>query len=478
MARLVSKTEARQVVERHEALMGAVRTIINGRNELKITISEDIRLVLREQMLEQLRGIPVEKLDFSKTSQRVGALKRHGLATLEDVYLMPQSQPESFGIGRYDASEIMSTVASVAEDILKEQRLDMASACRTEAFEKLINDLYVYAGIRDMAASCEYIVRRYSGSIELYIDCLQPAVSDTKWLLTPERGRQDALRAFDKLNELFTSDSYGAALDGFAGQLDALRNVSTDEAWREYSDNRSFFADIARSIAPEKILSDDTFGIAQDLIETVRMREIFTEELKCDLTETQKWGVRYIIDRGNAFLADRDRSSRMLQTIAAMASLRHSGGRHFIILCDEMAVSGWCEGVERFSVLKAYGLTGASSDAATNKWLHDGGVAVACMDSAADIALPFGFRVCMMAVDDAQFLYTSERRGSDVRRLGFCSDRLLFLSGTVTENDSEQLLPLIAMLRADVAGELENLTALKKRSEFKKTLSQVFLRRA
>ena len=48
MARLVSKTEARQVVERHEALMGAVRTIINGRNELKITISEDIRLVLRE----------------------------------------------------------------------------------------------------------------------------------------------------------------------------------------------------------------------------------------------------------------------------------------------------------------------------------------------------------------------------------------------------------------------------------------------
>ena len=326
--------------------------------------------------------------------------------------------------------------------------------------------------------ACRSLITANDGMISDAIDNLDCAANGLKWLLSFGAGKQRAIEAYEQLKVLLEGE-YGQNVQRALTEVEELENVSDIQAWEEFERYPVRFFNILESVVPSLLGNDDSvYGLPENLVREIQDECFFPEGLLCELRRYQEWGVKYMLHQGRALLGDEMGLGKTVQAIATMVSLKNTNATHFVVVCPASVITNWCREIGQKSKLRVTKVHGARREAALVSWVKLGGVAVTTYETTAYFVLGNDFKFSLMVVDEAHYIKNAKaQRSINVRKLCEHTERLLFMTGTALENNVDEMVSLIQILRPDIFLSMRGISFMAAAQQFREQIAPVYYRR-
>ena len=365
-------------------------------------------------------------------------------------------------------------------DLFKLVDIDGISKDNIYSLRKLIND------IKDNAKS--------NAKLKINIDNQSDAYKKLLSELIKYYKVNEQLNLINKLDNKYINDlietnndielskqlngDYGKACSSIFSALDDIEKDSSNPFDYFKTNSVSLITTLEKLVPDVTLNMDDNYGLPKDIVEEVKKQDIKQAGLKCELRNYQKWGVKYILNQKKVLLGDEMGLGKTIQAIAAMVSLNNEGENKFLVVCPASVIINWCKEISDKSTLRVIKIYGQDKQAQLDKWIKEGGVAVTTYETTSMIKLSDGFKFSMLIVDEAHYIKNYETiRSTSVREICKYSDRILFMSGTALENNVDEMINLIKILRPDIAKKLIGKEYLAQANSFKEIITPVYYRR-
>ncbi|MBO4547781.1 MAG: DEAD/DEAH box helicase [Abditibacteriota bacterium] len=273
----------------------------------------------------------------------------------------------------------------------------------------------------------------------------------------------------------------GEALSGIVKEWTEPRSpkiLSALDAWDIYGKNSiEIFGMLERLLPDLFTVSEEggVYGLPEELAEEIACEDLDTRGLECTLRTYQEWGVRYILRQKRTLLGDEMGLGKTVQAIAAMVSVRNSGGYHFLVICPAAVIANWTREIEKFSDITAYRIHGQGKEETIKKWRSEGGCAVMSYEGTGIFTDGDRTPIDLLVADEAHYIKNPEaQRTQRAEKLASRAGRVLFMTGTPLENKREEMVSIIKMLQPEVSRSLSG--PLSPR-EFREALIPVYYRR-
>lgn len=169
---------------------------------------------------------------------------------------------------------------------------------------------------------------------------------------------------------------------------------------------------------------------------------------------------------------------KTIQAIATMVSLKNIGATHFLVVCPASVLANWCREVNKHSKLKATMIHGRTRYSAFNSWVKTGGVAVTTFETTQHINFDDSYTFSLLVVDEAHYIKNPKaRRSINTERLAKHAQRILFMTGTAIENNVDEMINLIKILRPEIANDIRSLAFMSSAPQFREKIAPVYYRR-
>jgi SNF2 family DNA or RNA helicase len=169
---------------------------------------------------------------------------------------------------------------------------------------------------------------------------------------------------------------------------------------------------------------------------------------------------------------------KTIQAIAALAHLRATGGKHFLVVCPASVLINWLREVNARSRLTAYQLHGPARELNVRRWVDRGDVGVTTYESLQSLRLPPEVQIAMLVVDEAHYVKNPDaQRSRNVNALAKRCGRVVFLTGTPMENRVDEFKNLVGYLQPQLVGNVQTRHAIVGPDAFRKAVAPVYLRR-
>lgn len=479
MARPFSSTEAKQLIQEHNYILKQLNLGTSLPEEYQDEVIEAAQNLVGKETLKILQGIPIEEINRNKRGFRVKALRDNGYETLADLAAASVYNLSAIhGISEDSAYAIKGIVDTLADQASKDAKIRLSTDNRTPAANRLVRKIAQYRRYHSIANACQSLLTANQSQIDRALEDLQIGTSGFRWLFSSHTQKQKAQDAYDLLNGLMDS-KYGRRAHLAIQAVDEAEDLSTAEAWEDFSQNSVRFFNILEDFCPGLLGSNDTFyGLPEDLAREIQEQGFFPDGLLCELRTYQEWGVKYILHQERVLLGDEMGLGKTIQAIAAMVSLRNTGGTHFVVVCPASVIENWCREIRKFSRLSVTKVHGAGRLSALRSWIQTSGVAVTTYETTGYFELDDSFKFAMLVVDEAHYIKNSDaQRTVRVKNLAEHTDRLLFLTGTALENRVDEMISLISILRPDIASQLHGMASLSSAPQFREAIAPVYYRR-
>ena len=271
---------------------------------------------------------------------------------------------------------------------------------------------------------------------------------------------------------------YGRACTSIFSALDDNEKDSSNP-FDYFKTNSVSLITTLESLVPDITLNmDDNYGLPKDIVEEVKKQDIKQAGLKCELRNYQKWGVKYILNQKKVLLGDEMGLGKTIQAIASMVSLNNEGENKFLVVCPASVIINWCKEISDKSTLDVIKIYGTDKKEQLDRWKKEGGVAVTTYETTSIFKFDDDFKFSMLIVDEAHYIKNYETiRSTNVREICKYTERILFMSGTALENNVDEMVNLIKILRPDIAKKLIGKEYLVQANSFKEIITPVYYRR-
>ena len=271
---------------------------------------------------------------------------------------------------------------------------------------------------------------------------------------------------------------YGRACTSIFSALDDIEKDSSNPFDYFKSGSVSLIATLERLVPDVTLNMDDNYGLPKDIVEEVKKQDIKQAGLKCELRNYQKWGVKYILNQKKVLLGDEMGLGKTIQAIASMVSLNNEGENKFLVVCPASVIINWCKEISDKSTLDVIKIYGADKKEQLDRWKKEGGVAVTTYETTSIFKFDDDFKFSMLIVDEAHYIKNYETiRSANVREICKYTERILFMSGTALENNVDEMINLIKILRPDIAKKLIGKEYFAQANSFKEIITPVYYRR-
>lgn len=256
-------------------------------------------------------------------------------------------------------------------------------------------------------------------------------------------------------------------------------NISINDAWNDFSSDPIKYYNTIEEVCPGVLGNDDSiYGLPEKLAREIQDECFFPDGLLCTLRKYQEWGVKYILHQEKVLLGDEMGLGKTIEAIATMVSLKNTGATHFLVVCPASVVTNWCREVVKHSKLRVTKIQGSGKTYAATSWIKTGGVAVTNYESTGSIKLDEGYKFSLLVVDEAHYIKNAGAiRSINTRRLAAHTNRLLFMTGTALENNVDEMISLINVLRPSLATQIQHLAFMSAAPEFREKIAPVYYRR-
>lgn len=479
MAKLFSSKEAKKLVERHQKLLDRLEA--GGRiteNYVKVIQDATNRLVA-DETLRVLKTVPIEEINRDKRGIKTKPLRDCGYETVADI---AASSVYEIALVRGISEDTAYTIHRIVRDIVssaqKTIKIRLNLDKKTPESTRIVIAVVQYDRSVLIEKACRSLITANDGMISDAIDNLDCAANGLKWLLSFGAGKQRAIEAYEQLKVLLEGE-YGQNVQRALTEVEELENVSDIQAWEEFERYPVRFFNILESVVPGLLGNDDSvYGLPENLVREIQDECFFPEGLLCELRRYQEWGVKYILHQGRALLGDEMGLGKTVQAIATMVSLKNTNATHFVVVCPASVITNWCREIGQKSKLRVTKVHGARREAALVSWVKLGGVAVTTYETTAYFVLENDFKFSLMVVDEAHYIKNAKaQRSINVRKLCEHTERLLFMTGTALENNVDEMVSLIQILRPDIFLSIRGISFMAAAQQFREQIAPVYYRR-
>ncbi len=420
---------------------------------------------------------PVETLSQMKRRVRVKALRDNGYDTLADIYLSSVSRLEAIsGIGSETAWLIRGYVCKLRDELASQAKVRLSYDARDAISGRLVLAL---AKCRMAEAVAKTLGEALAGNdpfVLVDVHDLDPLRNIVAWPFTDRSTRSSALQAYAHLTGIVNGEARTACTEA-SRRLSDLESLSVEDAWEDFCAHPVDYNVLLEQIVPGCLgVNDAYYGLSEELAHEIENEDYFPDGLLCTLRRYQEWGVKYILHQERVLLGDEMGLGKTVQAIATMVSLRNTGQTHFLVVCPASVVTNWCREVERHSRLKATKIHGVGKRTALARWKSDGGVAVTTYETLSSLDL--SGQAGLIVVDEAHYVKNPEAaRSKAVAQLCASTGRVLFMTGTPLENNVDEMIRLVQILRPSLVPRLEQLARFERAAVFRNAIIGVYYRR-
>ena len=479
MAKSFSFGDAKRLLHDVAQLQNRVRRAPAKADQFKDAIVSAADEMKSAELTKALLELPVEDLNKSKKGLRTSLLRENGYTSIAHVCKASTSNLSSiYGISESAARDMKKIAAEYARQMQDGVRIRLTSDSKTRESTSLVHAVAVYRRAVSLTREIDDNSSVNSSKIE-YAQSDLSSVIGVRWLLSSKAKKARAEEAYATLREAYLG-SYGGIQRSILKKLDEADEMSVESAWKAFESDPVGFSNTIEKIAPGFLGSDKLmgYGLPEDLALQIQEECFYPDGLLVELRNYQEWGVKYALHQGKALLGDEMGLGKTVQAIATMVSLKNTKATHFVVVCPASVVANWCREIATKSRLRVEKVHGAKRDAALSSWLKNGGVAVTTYETTEHFALRDSFRFSLLVVDEAHYVKNpGARRSCNVAKLSEHADRLLFMTGTALENNVEEMVSLIRLLRPDIAQKIVGMTHISSAARFKELIAPVYYRR-
>lgn len=479
MGRPFSSESAKRLIVKHQELKQQLDKAISEIDAYKSEIASSANQLHAQELLNVLRGIPVEEINRGRLGLRVKALRESGYDSVADIYSASVYELASiYGIsenGAYSIKHIADDMAKQADEGIK---IHLSLDNKTAASGKLLLSVLRYRKARSYRDACQRLLYQYSDHIEQAIEDLDIAKSGFRWFFASKAKKEQAITAYDTLRGRLKGNFTEEARN-ILGNLQTIETLEASDAWLEFGDNPIQFTNSLDELAPGLLGTQDaSYGLPENLARAIQDECFFPDGLLCQLRTYQEWGVKYALHQGRVLLGDEMGLGKTIQAIATMVSLKNTGATHFVVVCPASVLINWCREIQKHSKLRVIKVHGADKAMAFHTWLKTGGVAVTTYETTSYFGLEKDFRFTLLVVDEAHYIKNENaNRTFYVKILCRHAERLLFMTGTALENKVDEMISLIQILQPAVANSVLGMESLASAPAFREKVAPVYFRR-
>ncbi len=479
MARSFTSNEAKLLRDRHLEIKDKLHQIRDQEQHYRTEIQAAADALVANEVLNVLKGVPIEEVNRDKRGIKVKALRDHGYQTIADIAPEGVYQIASvYGISENSAYTIRRIVNGIVDQTRKNTKIRISTDRKTPTATRLITAIASIQRESSLVERCRQLEETYDKQITSAISDITPGTSGFKWLFASKRAKKNGETAFRYLSGLLDGD-YGRETATLIRQDEDIQRISANQAWQDFQTNSVRFFNVLEDIAPGVLGTDDAvYGLPEDLARDIQDEAFFPDGLLCELRRYQEWGVKYILHQERVLLGDEMGLGKTVQAIAAMVSLKNTGATHFAVVCPASVITNWCREIAQKSKLRVTKVHGSGRSQALRSWIYTGGVAVTTYETTGYFKLDDGFRFSMLVVDEAHYIKNPQaRRTVNVKTIAAKADRLLFMTGTALENRVREMISLIQILQPEVAAQVWGMEFLSAAPQFRKIVAPVYYRR-
>ena len=479
MAKKFSSKEAKELVNKHKSISKSLNDIVSLSNTLKFNIKNSADNLAMQEILNVLRGIPVDELNRYKKGLRTKPLLDHCYTSIADIYALSIYNLAAInGISQDNAYTIKRIVNEIIDKTRKVTKIKLSVDDKNKESNKLVKDISIYKNTLPYVENTHSVIDKYSDKIEHLLQDLKSSTNALKWLFTSKANKNKAIEAYDELNKLLTNDYYNQ-IQIILTNIRKISRTSESEAWEDFIKDNVRFYNILEETNPGLLGTDDAiYGLPEDLARQIQDECFFPEGLKCTLRRYQEWGVKYILHQEKVLLGDEMGLGKTIQAIATMVSLKNTGATHFVVICPASVVTNWCREITKHSLLRVTKVHGSDRLAAFRAWKKTGGVAVTTYETTSYFKLDENFQFSLLVVDEAHYIKNPQaKRTMNTKNLCSHANRLLFMTGTALENNVDEMITLIDILQPNIASQINRIAFMSSAPQFRLKIAPVYYRR-
>lgn len=486
MARNQDRTEVDTRIDK-KLVRSSLRTVLGMDAWLKQTIEEEgsqiqqlragIQELISEETVKTLQSLDIEQINQNKQGIRVAVLREAGITNIQQVNRMSlQKLIDLDGIGEQSARKIKEIAQEITEKTRESTNVRLSVDNQSPASTKLVKATYVLMRSQSIRERSRALFEEYHTQIVKRSAAAKPALKGLSWLFTSKTKKISILQDIDWINGLLDGAFYRDTTE-LQKAYQRIKEASSVDAWKDFSKKSADYYAFLDNFDDGRVKQDTGTGLPEELSQQVDACPLDTSLLRCTLRRYQTFGVKYILTQQKVLLGDEMGLGKTIQAISAMASLKAAGKTHFMVVCPASVLVNWCREVGQHSELQAVKIHG-NDEAALEKWLEEGGVAVTTYESISRFTLPQDFFFSMLVADEAHYVKNPEaNRTKALLKLLQRTERVLFMTGTPMENKVEEMCFLVGSLQPEVGRALEGIKYLSTAPQFREKLAPVYLRR-
>lgn len=479
MDRQFSFSDAKKLLKKHQETQNKLNEIKRVGDIYKEAVKRAADSCMAAETLKLMKDIPIEEVNRNKNGIRVKALRDSGYTTYADIYAASAKQLSFIkGISEDGAKAVKKVVNDASDTAKKTVKLKLNADNKTENMTGLVLAVSQFQKAAKLSEESEMLSRKYSYDMQCAMNDIQTSTGLFRWMFSSKEKKQRAVGAYRFLDENMRGE-YGNEAQKLSEELKNTIMLSPNAAWELFKEQPIQYSNILEGIVPGVFGNgDEVYGLPEELAAEIKEADFHPEGLNCDLRRYQEWGVRYILHQGRVLLGDEMGLGKTVQAIAAMVSLKNTGATHFVVVCPASVLINWCREIQKFSDLKTVKVHGDDRAASLEEWLKTGGVAVTTYETTAVFKMPDDFGYTMLVVDEAHYIKNPDaNRTANTKEIAKKADRILFMTGTALENNVDEMVNLIQILKPDIAKEISRMKMLASAPQFREKVAPVYYRR-
>ncbi len=468
----------KEIVDKHNTLLIDLKKTLSLSDSFKQNINKSIDAYLKNKTLNALKEIDLNVLKNKNIKTK--PLIDNGYNDLASLYIAPLANLTAIkGIGDTSARNIKSVINNAFEENLKNQKLKLNSDDNNIDTLNILKSIYIYLNTVDLIKETNSLYLANYKKIEEYILLVNKSDRFFSFLSSNDT-KQKTNDSINALKQSYIGGFYQSGIN-YLKKIKDVCNISNNQVYADFNKEPLKYISQINKINPDYLEKDNkTYSLPKQLALEVDKETCYKDDLKCSLRKYQEYGVKFILHQKRVLLGDEMGLGKTIQAIGVMASLLECDQNHFLIVCPASVIVNWCKEIKEKSTINAFKLHGDNKELDFNSWLLNGGAAVCTYEGVSDFVFPSDFKLPLLIVDEAHYIKNDKtKRSKSVSKICDISERILFMTGTALENNLDEMIALLYMLRADIAAKCERLLLVGNTSKekFKELVAPVYFRR-
>lgn len=468
-------------IELYEAVKESYEKIEFIKNKMTTaenTVIKNVNYAIGQKIKKKLSDIPIS--DLNNYGAKSKPLEDYGFKKIGEIEDKSKSYFMSLpGIGEKGAEGIVHALETVKDVAAETTKFKISEDNKTKEITDVVKSIIEYWTILGVYQELGVGLSGFNPELGKQIEILEKAASFQRWLKMDSLGKENSEWVSRNI-ENFLNGGGAVWVENAFSFLNTLQ-INDEDAWQLFHDNPTNFYKVLEELVPEVLGDSNKKGwLSEKMYNEIQDEKFFPDGLLVELRRYQEIGVKYILHQGCVILADDMGLGKGVQGLASMVSLKNCGYNHFMVICPASVINNWCNEIKNKSRLKCFKAHGQTKKQAIKDWINTGGVVVTNFESLGGIELPSNenFKIGEIIIDEAHYIKNSMSMRTQ-RTIKICekADRVVLMTGTALENNVEEMISLIDIIRPDIAVEARRFASFSKSDRFKEIVAPVYFRR-